>query len=89
MKSLLIIALTLITFATANAQTPAAKETTKATITNVSNATDVQAPVAAPATEEQTPTNDATAGSAPNVSANYVGTNDLNLLLLRQGVKKA
>ncbi|MBS1625000.1 MAG: hypothetical protein JST83_13325 [Bacteroidetes bacterium] len=87
MKSLLIIALTLFTFA-AKAQTPAAKETTKATITTVAAATAEQAPVAAPATEA-TPAQDATAGSGPHISANFVGTNDLNLLLLREGVKKA
>jgi hypothetical protein len=88
MKNILIIALTLIAFA-ANAQTPAAKETTKATISvNASNATDVQAPIATPATEE-TPAAAPTAVGAPDNSAKFVGTNDLNLYLLRQGVKKA
>ena len=86
MKKILIIALTLIAFTTANAQTPAAKETATTTV-NAAQATET-APVAAPATEEQTPAAP-TAGSGPNVSANYVGTNDLNLLLLRQGVKRA
>ena len=86
MKSLLIIALTLITFA-AKAQTPAAKETTTATIVNMAN-TAAEAPAAMSATEAS-PAQDATAGSAPNISANFVGTNDLNLLLLREGVKKA
>ena len=85
MKSLLIIALTMVTFATASAQTPGAKETTKATITSVSKQ---QAPTATPAAE-QTPAGDATAVGAPDDSAKFVGTNDLNLYLLRQGVKKA
>jgi hypothetical protein len=85
MKNILIIALTLIAFA-ANAQTPAAKETTKATISV--NASDVQAPIATPATEE-TPAAAPTAVGAPDNSAKFVGTNDLNLYLLRQGVKKA
>ncbi|MBS1617740.1 MAG: hypothetical protein JST76_04440 [Bacteroidetes bacterium] len=88
MKSLLIIALTLVTFA-AKAQTPAAKETTKATIANVAN-TAVETPAATtPAATEATPAQDATAGTGPHISANFVGTNDLNLLLLREGVKKA
>jgi hypothetical protein len=80
MKNILIIALTLIAFA-ANAQTPAAKETTKATISvNVSKATEVQAPAT-----EKAPT----AVGAPDNSARFVGTNDLNISLLREGVKKA
>lgn len=87
MKSLLIIALTLVTFA-AKAQTPAANETTKATITTVAN-TAVETPAAATPATEATPAQDATAGTGPHISANFVGTNDLNLLLLREGVKRA
>lgn len=87
MKSLLIIALTLFTFA-AKAQTPAAKETTKATIVNVAN-TAAETPAATTPATEATQAQDATAGTGPHISANFVGTNDLNLLLLREGVKKA
>ena len=89
MKNILIIALTLIAFSTAKAQTPATKEVSKATISvNVSNITDVQAPIAIPAQETQTPAAP-TAGNAPDNSAKYVGTNDLNLFLLREGIKRA
>lgn len=84
MKYILTIALSLLIFTAASAQTPAAKENTQVTITTAQN---TQAPVAAPA--EQAPVQDATAGSGPNISANFVGTNDLNLLLLREGIKKA
>jgi hypothetical protein len=89
MKKILIIALTLIAFTAAKAQSPVTSETTKATIsTIVSTHTDVQAPVATPAQEIQTPAAP-TAGNAPDNSAKYVGTNDLNLFLLRDGIKKA
>jgi hypothetical protein len=81
MKNILIIALTLIAFA-ANAQTPATKETSKATISvNVSQST--------PAIQNETPATAPTALGAPDNSAKFVGTNDLNISLLREGVKKA
>ena len=85
MKYILTTTLSLLIFTAANAQTPTAKETTQVTIINTQSNT--QAPVATPA--EQAPAQDATAGSGPNISANFVGTNDLNLLLLREGIKKA
>ncbi|MBS1623089.1 MAG: hypothetical protein JST83_03650 [Bacteroidetes bacterium] len=84
MKYILTIALSILIFTAANAQTPTAKENTQVTNTNTQSA---QAPAAAPA--EQSPAQDATAGSGPHISANFVGTNDLNLLLLREGIKKA
>ncbi len=84
MKYILTIALSLLIFTAASAQTPAAKENTQVTITTAQN---TQAPVAAPA--EQAPAQDATTGTGPHISANFVGTNDLNLLLLREGIKKA
>lgn len=84
MKYILTITLSILIFTAANAQTPTAKENTQVTNTNTSSA---QAPTAAPA--EQSPAQDATAGSGPHISANFVGTNDLNLLLLREGIKKA
>jgi hypothetical protein len=89
MKKILIIALTLIAFTAAKAQSPVTQEATKATITIiVSSHSDVQAPIATPV--EEMPTQAApTAGNAPDNSAKYVGTNDLNLFLLRQGIKKA
>jgi hypothetical protein len=84
MKNILIIALTLVAFA-ANAQTPTANETTKATITvNVSNTSNVQTPAT-----ENAPVAAPTAVGAPDNSAKFVGTNDLNISLLREGVKKA
>ncbi|MCW3127652.1 MAG: hypothetical protein JWO03_3310 [Bacteroidetes bacterium] len=88
MKKILIIALTLIAFTAAHAQSPAIKEVSKAAISvQVSDHT-TQTPVAAPCEEQEAPAAP-TAGNAPDVSANYVGTNDLNLLLLRQGIKRA
>lgn len=83
MKNILIIALTLIAFA-ANAQTPVAKEVSKAAISvNVSK--DIK--IAAEANE--TPATKPTAYGAPDNSAKFVGTNDLNIYLLREGVIKA
>jgi 2',3'-cyclic-nucleotide 2'-phosphodiesterase (5'-nucleotidase family) len=85
MKKILIIALTLIAFTAAKAQSPVTSETAKATISTIVSAhTDLQTPAAVvPATTAPT------AGNAPDNSAKYVGTNDLNLFLLRDGIKKA
>ena len=89
MKNILIIALTLIAFTSAHAQSPATQEASKATISaQVATQSDVQAPIAAPVQNNVTPAAP-TAGSAPDNSAKFVGTNDLNLFLLRDGIKKA
>ena len=42
-----------------------------------------------PATTVSTPASAPTAVGAPDNSAKFVGTNDLNLFLLRDGIKKA
>lgn len=85
MKYILTIALSLLIFTAASAQTPAAKENTQVSITNTQS--EVKTTAVAPA--QQAPAQDATAGTGPHISANFVGTNDLNLLLLREGIKKA
>ena len=85
MKKILIIALTLIALAQANAQTPATTEAFSQTIISVKSSDNKETQTQA----TETKTNDATEVGAPDNSAKYVGTNDLNLYLLRQGVKRA
>ena len=77
MKSILIIALALATFSSAAAQgrkvSDSAKQT-KDTKKNAKKAKSTAAPASAAATDD---------------SANYVGTNDFYLALIREGVRKA
>jgi hypothetical protein len=76
MKSILTLALILVTITAAHAGAPAA--------------TDALAPKTEKATPVQTPATivkDATAAATDDLSQ-YIGTNDFNLALVREGVRK-
>ena len=80
MKIFFTLALTVMALSIANAQTPTTKETAKTV--KVADQADMK-------NEKITPTATPIAIGAPDVSQNFAGTNDLNLLLLRQGIIKA
>jgi myo-inositol-hexaphosphate 3-phosphohydrolase len=74
MKKIIIIALTLIAFTTAEAQTNKTAKTETTTTQTVK--ADTKATPALPT------------AAATDDSANYVGTNDFNLALIREGIRK-
>ena len=80
MKSILLIAIALISFSAANAQTNNTTEAAKKSMETVKTETAKDA-------KTTTPTNDATA-KYDDDSSQFVGTNDFYLLLVKEGVKK-
>lgn len=77
MKSILIIALEFITFSSASAQDHKTSEAVKQN-KDIKKHSKKAKPAAAPAS-----------AAATDDSANYVGTNDFYLALVREGVRKA
>ena len=77
MKSILIIALALATFSSAAAQGHKTSDAAKAN-KDIKKHSRKTKPAAAPAS-----------AAATDDSANYVGTNDFYLALIREGVRKA
>ena len=78
MKFFFTLALTIMALSIANAQTPAAGKSNRLPVKSAEKADTKKA--------NKLPD---TAIGAPDVSACFAGTNDLNLLLLRQAIVKA
>lgn len=83
MKKVMMVVMTMLGFTAVNAQSPVAKEVAEAKPIVKANSN---------ADTDAAPCDDApldVVKGAPDYSANYVGTNDLNLNILREGIKRA